>query len=394
MDEPISKTPASAHPSNADAPSPAVKLVAETVNKAELLLGHAAEAGIEIDDETRDAILTARTASDAGNVTEQTTARLLKAFTRLAARVRPVTVDSLIACRHPKQARQTIRLYSLIAVLVGCIIVFISLITIVSDSISAKIRADIELANGLAAKLRAELGPSPTTPATANPAPDAGKTGTLSQDEVWFGPAGSRGLSAKDVISDLQEFAATEREIDAYSRQLLYFLGNLKPAVYSQSGTNMDVHKRRRLELTPGLDVLLAQELTDKVEEYQIVRNIANNVQDRVTVYYGAMASCFLPVLYALLGAGAYLLRSYEDQIKSRTLSGSDRHISRFLIAGICGLVVGLFNVAQGASISPFAVAFLVGYAVDVFFAFLEGLLQMFKRTPDPACGCGTSHKQ
>jgi hypothetical protein len=30
----------------------------------------------------------------------------------------------------------------------------------------------------------------------------------------------------------------------------------------------------------------------------------------------------------------------------------------------------------------PFALAFLVGYAVDVFFTFLEGLLQMFKRNP------------
>jgi hypothetical protein len=43
---------------------------------------------------------------------------------------------------------------------------------------------------------------------------------------------------------------------------------------------------------------------------------------------------------------------------------------------------VGLFNysITQGASISPLAIAFLVGYAVDVFFAFLEGLLQAFTK--------------
>jgi len=85
-------------------------------------------------------------------------------------------------------------------------------------------------------------------------------------------------LSAKDVISDLQEFAATEREIDAYSRQLLYFW-QLKTAVYSQSGTNMDVHKRRRLELTRDwMFCWRRNSLTSR--EYQIVRNIANNVQD------------------------------------------------------------------------------------------------------------------
>jgi hypothetical protein len=394
MEEPIPKKPDSTNPAgdhpaegaptaSLELPFPAIKLVSETIGKAELLLGYAAEAGIDAEDDVREAILTARTAHDAGNTTDQTAANLLKAFTKLAARVRPVTVDSLIACRHPKEARQTIRIYGLIAIGVGCIIVLISLITFVSNNISEKIKTDIDTANGLAAKLRAQLGPSPPTNLIAG----VNKAANLSQDEIWFGPVGiPRGLASKDVISDLQQFAATMREIDAYSRQLQYFLLNFKPAYYPSTGTNWEA-KRRKLELTPGLNVLLSQELTDKVEEYQVVRNIANNVQDRVVVYYGAIATCLLPVLYALLGAGAYLLRSYEDQIKNRTLSAGDRHVSRFLIAGIGGLVVGLFNVTQGVSISPFAVAFLVGYAVDVFFAFLEGLLQMFKR---PAGAAGT----
>jgi hypothetical protein len=77
-------------------------------------------------------------------------------------------------------------------------------------------------------------------------------------------------------------------------------------------------------------------------------------------------------------------LRSYEQQSKNRTLVAGEKPIARLLIAGIGGLVVGQFNnVTQGINITPFAVAFLVGYAVDVFFTFLEGLLQMFiKRGP------------
>jgi len=57
---------------------------------------------------------------------------------------------------------------------------------------------------------------------------------------------------------------------------------------------------------------------------------------------------------------------------------------ARFLIAAIGGAVVGLFNnftITQGASIPPLAIAFLVGYAVDVFFSFLEGFLQAFTKT-------------
>ena len=57
---------------------------------------------------------------------------------------------------------------------------------------------------------------------------------------------------------------------------------------------------------------------------------------------------------------------------------------ARFLItAAIGGAVVGLFNnftITQGASIPPLAIAFLVGYAVEVFFAFLEGLLRAFTK--------------
>jgi hypothetical protein len=76
-------------------------------------------------------------------------------------------------------------------------------------------------------------------------------------------------------------------------------------------------------------------------------------------------------------------LRSFEEQIKLRTFTPSDAHIARCVIAAIGGAVVGLFNnfnISQDASIPPLAIAFMVGYAVDVFFSFLEGLLQTFTR--------------
>ena len=100
-------------------------------------------------------------------------------------------------------------------------------------------------------------------------------------------------------------------------------------------------------------------------------------------MFYGAMASGILPVLYALLGACAFLLRSFEQQVKARTFTLNDAHAARFVIAAIGGAVVGLFSnftLTQSASIPPLAIAFLVGYAVDVFFSFLESLLQSVSR--------------
>jgi hypothetical protein len=284
------------------------------------------------------------------------------------------------------------RFYTPVAFMVGFVIVVFSLLTFVSKSISDKISANIEIANGMASKLRAELGPPPPstnqTPTEAMAA--SNNAAMLSQDEIWFGPGGApAGLSAKDVISDLQQFAASMREIDGYARQLKHCLFESSAHHYSAIETN-----RSALELTPGLNMRLSQELTDRVAEYQQVRSFGDQVVEKVTVYYGAVATSILPVLYALLGAVAYLLRSYEEQSKNRTLIAGERPIARLLIAAIGGLVVGQFNnVAQSITISPFAEAFLVGYAVDVFFAFLEGLLQMFKRVPGATGTQGTLGK-
>ena len=85
-----------------------------------------------------------------------------------------------------------------------------------------------------------------------------------------------------------------------------------------------------------------------------------------------------------LLGTCAYLLRNFEQQMTTRTFIPSMANSARFVIAGIGGAVVGLFNnftIGQGASIPPLAIAFALGYAVEVFFAFLDGLLQPFTKS-------------
>ena len=136
---------------------------------------------------------------------------------------------------------------------------------------------------------------------------------------------------------------------------------------------------------TPGtLPLDLYPVANERIQVYQDVRSFAQSVGDDVSVFYGAITACILPVLYALLGTCAYLLRSFEQDMSNRTFTPSHADSPRFLIAGIGGAVVGLFNnftITQGASIPPLAIAFLVGYAVDVFFSFLEGLIQAFTKS-------------
>lgn len=343
----------------------------EALKDAERLLKYAAEIGIDVDRETRAAILHAR-AIPPEQWTEDTAAGLLAALTLLAARLRPVTARSLKA--YHADTPGTVKMYFWIAVVLAMVIVPTSIATFVTSAVSTALRDDIARANTLAVKLTAELGSPPPG------------------QQVKFPP---EGLSATDVIADLQEYASLVRTINARARKLNHFV--LPHANLPQEDTGTPAERKQNFELPVGIaDPIAAR--NHVTATYQDVRYFAQTLMTDVSVFYGAIATCILPVLYALLGTCAFLLRTFEDQMSDRTFTPSAANSARFFIAAIGGAVIGLFNnftISQQASIPPLALAFLVGYAVDVFYAFLEGLLKTFtKNTPagsaQPAPGVKT----
>jgi hypothetical protein len=371
------------------------------VNDAMCLLTYAAEIGKKVDETTRTSVLRAKGATSTG-ADNTVKANLLAALTALAADMHPVTAESLRASCD-SQTKPTIkRLRSWTWVLAVLIILF-SAIAFVSSSLSSTIRTDITAANGLVVKLRAELGTE-----------RAPKGGT--KDKPL--PAG---LNEGEVITDLQQYASTIRAIDARARQLNWFAFKAEwdpftqyrwqdnPSIGAEDEDKFTQRQQKLLrapqqtQLSPEQKLLLNQihqewlskkfqltvglpnmpeDLDHLTDTYLEVRSFAQDILDRVSVFYGAFTTCLLPVLYALLGTCAYLLRSFEEDVRHKTFTPSSRATSaHFLVAVIGGTIVGLFgnfNITDGASISPLAIAFLVGYAVDVFFSFLEGLLQAF----------------
>lgn len=338
----------------------------EALEDAERLLKYAAEIGIDIDADTRSAILQARAAFP-GGWTEDMAAKLLLALTRLAARLRPVTAASLKA--YHSETRPTMHTYLVWAILLSAVIIPTSIATFVTSNISEAIRGDIVKANALAVKLTTELGPPSRT--------DVGLT---------------------EEVTDLQEYASTVRLI--YGRALrlnLYMFPRVKVPLQLQRPEGSVAEKSPRgayqegeyqksiFELPVPLDN--PAEARDRMTKtYQDVRYFAQTILTDISTFYGAITSCILPILYALLGTCAYLLRSFEDQMSSRTFTPSAANSARFLIAAIGGTVIGLFgNFTQQASASPLAIAFLVGYAVEVFFTFLEGLIKAFTRNAPPS---------
>ncbi|HXC95118.1 MAG TPA: hypothetical protein VNU92_05425 [Edaphobacter sp.] len=389
---------------------------ATTVEKSERLLQYAAEVGIDVDPATREAILRARTACTEG-WNEETAANLLAAQTKLAARLKPVTAESLRA--YHDDTRPTIRTYFIAAIVLALIIVPASLCTFITSALSTSITNDIARANALALTLRADLGPNvafagppamapraqtrwwplpcgtPKTEVVSEPPVASSTTNNSVNGSSNLSNTSSVGATAAgvarnetnskdthaDVIADLQEYASLVRLINYRARKLDWFVFCVE-TVPSEDILPWD-QRRNYFELTAGIPDPMSDR--DRITEtFQHVRYFAQTILSDIAVFYGALSACILPVLYALLGTCAYLLRTFEDQMSSRTFTPSAANTARFVIAAIGGAVVGLFNnftITQAATIPPLAIAFLVGYAVDVFFAFLEGLLKAFTKT-------------
>jgi hypothetical protein len=352
---------------------PNLEYLSAILKDAELLVAYAAESGIELDPRIGKHVLHARIAEDGAGWTPHIAQDLLSAITALSAKLRPVTVESLRLFAKDRQAKQTLRAYKWVVVALAFVIIPFSFATFVASRISQGIDAELVKANALAVTASNSVSPLPDTSASR---PEGSTLRKGAADAL------QRGISEAEVIRNLQEFAASTRAIYSSARELNWFVGYAIADPYAHSATD-DYNRVAAFELPPGLPDLV-KATTDRIAVYQGIRYFAQSVQGYVATIYGAFSACVLPVLYALLGACAYLLRLFEEQLRTRTLTQTDGHVAHFVVAAISGAVIGLFsnlNFGQGASLSPLAVAFLVGYAVDVFFSFLEGMIQSVSKT-------------
>jgi hypothetical protein len=366
-------------------------LLSRKLADAELLLSYAVETGVPLDASVARYILEARAAADTG-WTEQESTNLLLAAATLASGLRPVSAESLRnSADYRSKSRGRRLLLPVTMGILAAVIVLYSTLAFLFSSFSANIRSNLNVANPLAVRLVSELGsaPAPDGKLCLNGvAPAAFAPGAASTDPA-IAPIG---INRKDVIEDLQTFAAAIRDMYGGARRmnrLSLSLGiwssaqQADPFGFDRATTSAETTKM--LELPAGLPNL-ALAATERVCVYQRVRYYAQSTEESATILTGAVATCILPVLYALLGAGAYILRRLESQLRSRTFI-RESHSPRFITAAIAGAVVGLFNFGQGVSVSPLAIAFLVGYAVDVFFTFLESVIQTLSKSRDSAPG-------
>jgi hypothetical protein len=101
----------------------------------------------------------------------------------------------------------------------------------------------------------------------------------------------------------------------------------------------------------------VTQAINDITEKYQKVRFYANNILDVTSIWFGALSTAILPILYALLGAYASVLRAFTRQMENGTFNTSYASPARFIIAAIGGGLIGHFNftIGEWVTVSPLA---------------------------------------
>ena len=129
------------------------------------------------------------------------------------------------------------------------------------------------------------------------------------------------------------------------------------------------------------------------ISQFEEARSLSVHILPRYHTYYVTMAGTLLTYLYALLGAATYGLRDLSSQLAERTWTPirATKLWLRMVLAFVAGFVIGIFaDFSQQITLSPVAAAFIVGYSVEVFFSFIDGVIGRL-RTPPQATGVGTA---
>jgi glutathione-specific gamma-glutamylcyclotransferase len=120
---------------------------------------------------------------------------------------------------------------------------------------------------------------------------------------------------------------------------------------------------------------------------------------DKIIAKAGQVNDCMqqllLPLLYGWLGAMAYTLRTVSQQARDRLFRSENQVVwdLRGWLGAVSGLAIGWFCKPSSADvnglglISPFALAFVAGYSVDLLFTAMDRIVSAFSgsgsKTPE-----------
>jgi hypothetical protein len=349
------------------------------LDDAEVLLAYAASKGLLPPAQPGNLVEGIVQARQARLVTEQIAVNFWMAYAGLAKLTRPVTAASVRACMAASLLREKIGAL----ILVSFIIAF-SIFLFMNNQTAADTHELIEQQNVAALKLWDGL--QMMNPAAADGTVRASPPAATAQNEA---------LLAGRVFQDTVEFSRRSQWLLQSAIKLHYWFNywwtnyDVRRVTFNTEYSDKgELGRVDHLLVSPDISTpeQIANEVINQIKVYQLLRDYAQYLYNMDAVIYGGVTTYLLPTIYALLGAFLYGFRLYSRLMRRSVYLPSAAHSARFFIAAIAGLVVGLFGslLPKSLALSPLAVAFLVGYAVEAFFSWLDDIIGKLKTAASP----------
>lgn len=186
-------------------------------------------------------------------------------------------------------------------------------------------------------------------------------------------------LATWDIASELLPEEVDQRELREKIEALKKSQDEIKSDIAKMSRDNnskdLIENKRRQLSL------LVQQEAQYKEDEKKLSETLSQRASQSVLAIF---SEYLLPLLYGLLGALAYILRTLTTEIQQVTYTSSSnvRYRLRWPLGMLAGVTIGWFfdpkTLEGAAAITPLGLAFLAGYSVELLFTGLDRIVGAF----------------
>ena len=365
---------------------------------ARILVWYASRSGTAVEETVIAELAEARAAREAGEWSAEREARFWTALNGLARAVRPVTVASIRASVEyggpgHEATRRVVRRYRRATLGVLLLLLVAQIYWLIGNNIAGQIDT-----------LQKEVGTQTDTL--------AGLEGRLRAVESDLEEASGRLIALMSAGSPEEVLSPVRERVTELARQ--------------QQALQVEVARAKRL-LASARDMLASSQIllqgwdifTGEEDPLRVLSGLRNGPPADGPGEAGASAdprlryadnlallasrsalSTFnqyvLPLLYGLVGALAFILRTLSREMAAVTYAPADnlRYTLRWPLGMLAGITVGWFfdpeTLTGLAAVQPLALAFLAGYSVELLFAGLDRIVAAFTgegdgKRPSPA---------
>lgn len=365
----------------------------QAIRDSRLLIAYAAQSGIRIEESVRETLINAQYAADHEVWPSHEEAAFWTAFNTITRLVKPVTIESLQTVslvdadeahspRRPaffKHAYRSVMFYIMFALVAIALLLTTQAYWLVGTKLLNNIESLTRRRYEIGQLVGYAEGEYKSDDETLQMKIETNRAilmlwSTLWQNRPFIGQWESeeKTFGKEDYqaeIERLQERLKTTVEKLRYARDLsVVDLGG-------GGGELADLYQRQVETLTEQLIIKNTEYETDK-SDYQ-----RGEIELRDVYVLEVLQSYFLPLLYGLLGAVAFVLRALIKDIRSATYT-SQAAISygvRIFLGALAGPTIGYFITPEGTtglgSLSPMALSFLAGYNIELVFAAMDRLI-------------------